>query len=108
MKTISIRDLQARIKKCVDQSQNDSVVITRHGKPAALLIGLEGLDWEHVVLETNAAFWRLIQARRHEKTIPLEEMKARLDARSRAVGGGESGLSTSSRPDRRRAPGRNG
>ncbi len=62
----------------VDAAQSDRVVITRHGKPAALIIGLEGADWETVVLETNAEFWELIQQRRRQPTVSLEEMKQRL------------------------------
>jgi len=38
MKTVNARDLQKRIKECVDISQQDKVVITRRGKPAAILV----------------------------------------------------------------------
>ena len=53
MKTISVRDLQKNLKKCVEESQKDRVVITKHGKPAAVLVGVEGEDWEDVVLQTD-------------------------------------------------------
>ncbi len=79
MKTISVRDLQKKIRECVDSAQSDQVVITRHGKPAALMIGLEGSDWETVVLETNTKFWELIQKRRNQATISFEEIKDRLN-----------------------------
>ncbi|HEX5019249.1 MAG TPA: hypothetical protein VFX54_01210 [Candidatus Binatia bacterium] len=36
MKTVNARDLQKRIKECVDVSPQDKVVITLHGKPAAV------------------------------------------------------------------------
>jgi PHD/YefM family antitoxin component YafN of YafNO toxin-antitoxin module len=55
------------------------VVITRRGKPAALLLGVEGKDWETVILETDPAFWKLIQQRRKEPTISFKELKARLN-----------------------------
>ena len=51
------------------------MVVTRHGKPFPLVIGLEGSDWETVVLETNSKFWELIQKRRAQPTVSLEEMK---------------------------------
>jgi len=35
MKTVNARDLQKKIKECVDISQKDQVVITRRGEPAA-------------------------------------------------------------------------
>ena len=78
MKTISVRDLQKKIRESVDESQKDQVVVTRHGKPAALLIGVEGQDWESVVRETSASFWKLIEKRRKQKTIPLGEMRKRV------------------------------
>ena len=38
MKTVNARDLQKRIKECVDMSQRGQVVVTRRGKPAAVLV----------------------------------------------------------------------
>jgi prevent-host-death family protein len=78
MRTVNVRDLQKNIKEFVDASQKDRVVLTRHGKPSAILVGVEGEDWETVVQETNAKFWDLIQTRRKQKTISLAEMKGRL------------------------------
>ena len=42
MKTISVRDLQKSIKEAVDSAQDDRVVVTRRGKPAAVLLGGRG------------------------------------------------------------------
>ncbi|RPI23414.1 MAG: type II toxin-antitoxin system Phd/YefM family antitoxin [Acidobacteria bacterium] len=78
MKTISMRDLQKRIKDCVEKSQDGYVVVTRRGEPAALLIGVKGQDWEDIVLQTSRSFWKLIQRRRSEKTVPLQEARKRL------------------------------
>ncbi len=78
MKTISVRDLQKRVKKCVEESQKDRVVITKHGKPAAVLVGVEGEDWEDVVLQTDPSFWKLIRSRRKQETVSLEELKKEL------------------------------
>ena len=78
MKTISVRNLQKKIRESVDEAQKDRVVVTRNGKPAALLIGVEGQDWENVVLQTSAPFWKLIEKRRKEKTIPLQELRKRV------------------------------
>ena len=81
MKTINVRDLQKKIKECVTTSQTEKVVVTRHGQPAAILIGVEGQDWEDLLLETSPAFWKLIEARRGEKTIPLAKARKRLESR---------------------------
>ena len=77
MKTVTVRDLQKSVRECVDIAQDDRVVITRHGRPAAVLVGIEGQEWEDVVLQTSASFWRLIEKRRQEPTISIEQMKAK-------------------------------
>ena len=78
MKTISVRDLQKSVKDAVDSAQTDRVVVTRRGEPAAVLLGVEGKDWETVVLETNPAFWELIEARRRDPTISSDELERKL------------------------------
>lgn len=81
MKTVTVRDLQKKVRKCVDDAQDDRVVITRRGKPAAVLVGVEGNDWETVLLQTDPSFWKLIRTRRRQPTITLEQLKARLRVR---------------------------
>ena len=80
MKTISVRDLQKSIKEAVDSAQDDRVVVTRRGQPAAVLLGVEGKDWETVVFETSSEFWKLIQERRAEPTLSAEELEGELTA----------------------------
>ena len=81
MKTVTARDLQKKIKECVDASQRERVVVTRRGQPAAVLVGIEGSDWEDVVLQSSTGFWKLIEERRKQPTISLRELKARLKKR---------------------------
>ena len=78
MKTISVRELQKKIRESINEAQSDRVVVTKNGKPAALLINVEGQDWESVVLQTSAPFWKLIKKRRKAKTVPLLEMRKRV------------------------------
>lgn len=78
MKTISVRELQKGVKQAVDSAQRDRVVVTRRGQPAAVLVGVEGRDWESVVLESSPEFWKLIEERRAEPTLSLEELKNEL------------------------------
>ena len=83
MKTVTARDLQKKVKECVDAAQKDRVVVTRRGQPAAVLVGVEGSDWEDVVLQSSAGFWKLIEERRKQPTISLRELKTRLKKRKR-------------------------
>jgi prevent-host-death family protein len=78
MKTINVRDLQKKVKETIEAAQKDRIVVTRHGKPVALVTGVEGHDWEDLYWSTHAAFWRMIEERRKEKTVPLEEVCRRL------------------------------
>jgi len=75
VKTISVRDLQKGIREAVDSAQRDRVVVTRRGRPAAVLVGVEGQDWETVVLETSSELWELIERRRAEPTLSAEELE---------------------------------
>lgn len=78
MKTVSVRDLQKSIRRRVDQCQKERVIVTRHGRPAAILIGVEGQDWEDVLPRTDESFWKLIERRRRQRGTPLEKVKERL------------------------------
>ena len=78
MKTVSVRDLQKHIKEVVDSAQHDRVVVTRRGEPAAVLLGVEGKDWETVVLKISPAFRDLIEARRKEPTLSAGEIERRI------------------------------
>ena len=89
MKTVTVRDLQKSVKKTVDSAQDDRVVVTRRGQPAAVLVGVEGQDWETVVLETSPEFWKLIEARRKEATVSREEFE-RMLTEDRPEDGGTS------------------
>jgi antitoxin (DNA-binding transcriptional repressor) of toxin-antitoxin stability system len=79
MKTVNVRDLQKKIRETVQAAQAERVVLTRHGDPVALVIGVEGMEWEDVVLQTSRPFWKLIEKRRKQKTVSLREMRARLE-----------------------------
>ena len=83
MKTVTVRDLQKKVKECVDGAQSDRVIVTRHGRPAAVLVGVEGDEWEDVLLQTDPTFWKLIRARRRQPTISLSQLKRRLGVRAK-------------------------
>ncbi len=48
MKTIQIE--KATLDSCIAEAQQDRVVITRNGAPVAMIVGVGGLDEEHVQL----------------------------------------------------------
>ena len=78
MKTVNARDLQKKVKECVDLAQKDRVIITRRGRPAAVMVGVEGKDWDDIALQTSSKFWKLIEERRKEPTMSMKELRTRL------------------------------
>jgi prevent-host-death family protein len=53
MKKATVQDLQRHTEKLVTQAQKDRVIITRQGKPAAVLVGVTEQDWESVIFQTD-------------------------------------------------------
>ena len=78
MKKISLE--QADLDGCVNDAQRQRVVITRDGKPVAIMIGVEGMDEEQLELGSSEKFWSLIEKRRTEKTISRSELKRQIDS----------------------------
>ena len=64
----------------METAQNDQVVITRRGQPIAVVVGVEGAEWETVAVETSRYFWKEIAQRREQETISLAEIRKRLGA----------------------------
>jgi prevent-host-death family protein len=83
MRTVTARVLQQQVKDCLDTAQEDRVVITRHGRPTAVLVGVEGKDWETVLTETDPKFWKLIRARRRQPTMSPREVRGSFKPRGR-------------------------
>jgi prevent-host-death family protein len=50
-RSMSLREAKARLSEAVDAAQGAFVLITRHGRPAAVLLGVEGRDVLDVMRE---------------------------------------------------------
>lgn len=84
MKVISLE--RANLNSCVSDSQHERVVITREGKPVALIVGVEGLDQEQLQLGTSDRFWKLITERRSQRTLSRAEPEQRVNRGKSANG----------------------
>ena len=76
MKVISLDE--ANLQKCVHDAQQEGVVLTRKGKPVALLVGVKGLDLEQLELGHSDEFWTLLRQRRTQKTMSRAELEKQL------------------------------
>lgn len=77
MKMVSLEE--TTLNTCVEDAQHERLVITRDGKPVALVIGVEGMDEEQVQLGSSDKLWTLIEGRRTQKTISRAELEGKLD-----------------------------
>jgi prevent-host-death family protein len=48
-KLIGVRDAQAQISTVIDDSQERVVILTRHGRPVALVLGCDDQDPDEVL-----------------------------------------------------------
>ena len=79
MKEADVDKLAQNLQGLVDAAQRERVVLTRKGKPIAMIVGVGNKDAEDLYYESSPEFWKMIQERRQEKGgIPLEELEARL------------------------------
>ena len=49
MKVAALGHAKNSLSAYVDHAQHERVLVTRHGKPAALIIGVEGEDFEDLI-----------------------------------------------------------
>src|SRR5437899_704982 len=79
MKKVALSEVKDDLSRLLRIAEKEEVVITRHGKPAGVLIGFETEDdWFDYRLETDPRFLnRIAAARRHlteGRGIRLEDM----------------------------------
>jgi prevent-host-death family protein len=88
MKLVGLREAKQGLNALVAHAQKERVLLTRHGRPAALLIGVDGQDLETIMLAADPRFWQWVEARRRE---PASITLAEVEERYAAGGSGGSG-----------------
>jgi prevent-host-death family protein len=83
MKTAALKEVKAKLSEYCERSQGERVLITKHGRPLALMIGVEGRTLEDVLTAMNPEFWNLIEERRRQPTLSSAEMQKRLASSGR-------------------------
>ena len=65
MKTVALADVKDQFSKYLDEASHEQIVITRHGKPAGVLIGFETEDdWFEFKLMNDPRFLQRIERAR--------------------------------------------
>jgi len=86
MKRIPLSEVKDDLSKYLRLAEKEEVIITRHGKPAGLLIGFESEDdWFDYRLEHDSSFLQRIeqarQSMRSGRSIALEDIDQEIDVR---------------------------
>ena len=80
MKTLEID--KATLDGCVNSARSERVILTRDGRPVALVVGIEGMDEEQIELGSSDKFLKLMTERRKEKPISRAELERRIKSRT--------------------------
>jgi prevent-host-death family protein len=76
VKLIGLKEAKTNLSAFVEEAQHERLLITRRGRPAALIIGVEGQDLEEILLAGDPGFWKMIQERRRrEATLTSDEVR---------------------------------
>jgi len=81
MRLVSVRDAKTHLSACLDSSQKEGIVVTHHGKPRSVVIGVEGYDLGDVMLMLNPDFWKMIESRRKQRRTSIEDFERELRPR---------------------------
>lgn len=66
VKEVPLSEIKDDLSRYLREAETQEIVITRHGKPAGVLIGFESEeDWFDYRLEHDARFLRRIEQARH-------------------------------------------
>lgn len=79
MKTIDASQFAANVDQYLSDSRAEVIVVTRGGRPCAVIQGLD-YDDEQIELVNSPEFWSMIRERREQPTISGDVVKQRLDA----------------------------
>jgi prevent-host-death family protein len=96
MSNVPDKELKQNMDSILTRAQSERIVISRHGRPSVVLVGIEDYDGEDLRLASSEDFWRMIRMRRASgKSLPLEEVETRLGITSGEPAGKRPSSTTS-------------
>jgi prevent-host-death family protein len=80
MKTVPLSEIKNDLSRFLREAEGEGIVITRHGKPAGVLIGFESEDdWFDWRLENDPRFLKRIESARESlragRGVRLDDVK---------------------------------
>jgi hypothetical protein len=77
----SVDIAKATLDDCLPSGRAERVLLTRRGRPLAIVVDVRGMDMEQIELGSSDEFWKMIAERRRQPTISRAELERRLKAR---------------------------
>jgi prevent-host-death family protein len=78
MSNVPDKELKQNMHSILTRAQSERIVISQHGRPSVVLVGIEDYDAEDLRLARSEDFWRMIRVRRASgKSLSLEEVENR-------------------------------
>jgi prevent-host-death family protein len=81
MKYVSSSEARSNLAGVIEMAQHDHVVVTRQGRPAVVIMGVEDLDPEQIALGLDDDLWAEIEQARAGEYVSSEQMKRELGIR---------------------------
>ena len=78
MKEATIEQLTRDAPQLMADAQQGRILITRDGQPLAVIVGVENKDEEDWELEASPEFWGMIEERRREAGVRLDDVERHL------------------------------
>jgi hypothetical protein len=78
MKEATVEQFSEDPMRLLSEAQRDYIVVTRDGKPFAIVVGVANKDQEDFRLEACPEFWRMIEDRRRSATVRLADVETEL------------------------------
>jgi antitoxin (DNA-binding transcriptional repressor) of toxin-antitoxin stability system len=83
MREMTLKEVAQNTDRLVEDAQRERVLLMRDGKPVAIVIGVQDTrydaeDWSYML---DPDFWKMIEERRAQPTVPWEQVKAEALAR---------------------------
>ena len=80
MKTMSLSDAKNRFSEVVALSQGEKILVLKHGKPVALIQGVEGYELGELLTYADLEFWQWA-ARRQQQALASDNLVAAEEVR---------------------------
>ena len=80
MKIVPLAEAKDSLSNYVEEAQKEAVLITRHGRPAVVMVGVEGEALEDLLTRSDKKFWEMLRERRRpgRPTLRSDEVRRRL------------------------------